>query len=112
MDDRLLYDATLEQLNRSRSRMLSPEGHAAIAALSPLERLRAMHELETIQQTISAVANAQVHKIITGFDTNRAALEDGIRANHAALENISCIADVISTASTIISIIGKVIKIV
>ncbi len=109
MDATQLYSSTLEQLNKTITKMTSPEWDAKVQAAPPDQRQRALKELLRVQHARLVLGNAVLQEIAEKLKANEKDLLDGQRAVQAALDKLATIESVLKAVSSLISVVARII---
>ena len=109
MDATQLYSSTLELLNATILRMLSPEWDAKVQAASPEQRQKALAEMLQVQHARLVLGNAVLQDISGQLKANEQGLLDGQKALQAALAKLATVESVLNTISSLINIVARVV---
>jgi hypothetical protein len=104
-----LYSNALSVLTAARSIMLTPGWQAEIDQGTSGQRLAASNELIQVQQAILALSNQSLSDIAASLQSNEKELSDATASLQDALKDITRIANVITSVSSLVQAVSKIV---
>jgi hypothetical protein len=109
MDTAQLYSSTLELLNATILKMLSPEWDAKVQAAPLEQRRKALVEMLQVQHARLVLGNAVLQDISGKLKANEQGLLDGQNALQDALAKLATVESVLNTISSVINVVARVV---
>jgi DNA repair ATPase RecN len=104
-----LYSDALSALTAARSNMLTLRWQAAIDQGTQEQRLEASTLLIHVQQAILTLSNASLSDIASSMKENEAALSQATNSLQNALDDITRVATVLNSISTMLQVVSKIV---
>jgi DNA repair ATPase RecN len=104
-----LYSDALSALTAVRSNLLSLAWQAAIDQGTQEQRLEASSLLIHVQQAILTLSNASLSDIASSMKDNEAALSQATNSLQNALDDISRVATVLNSISSMLQVVSKIV---
>jgi hypothetical protein len=112
MDAIQLYSSTLELLNVTLLKMLSPEWDAKLQAATPAARRKALAKLLQVQHARLVLGNSVLQDIADQLKANEQGLLDGQQALQTALDKLASVESVLNAISSLINIVARIVPLV
>jgi hypothetical protein len=109
MDAAQLYSSTLELLNATLLKMLSPEWDAKVQAASAEVRRQALVKLLQVQHARLVLGNAVLQDISQQLKSNEQGLLDGQKNLSDALASLASVESVLNTVGSLISVVARIV---
>ena len=104
-----LYSNALAALTAARTSMLTPAWQAALDQTTAEQRLAASRELIQVQQAILALSNQNLSDIAASMKSNEQALTNATSSLQNALRSITQVGNVISSVSSLLQTVAKIV---
>jgi hypothetical protein len=104
-----IYSNTLTTLTAARTSMLTPGWQAALDQSTADQRLAASRELIQVQQAILALSNQSLSDIASSLQANQQALSTATAALQNSLKDITQVANIISSVSSLVQTVAKIV---
>ncbi len=112
MDASAIYSLALSQLDAIELNMTSPAGDALIQAADAADHQAAIKTLLDVQQARLALGNAALQSIADALKANEGSLVAGTSAVKAALTQLDNLAQILTTISSLVGIVGQIVTLV
>ena len=104
-----IYSNTLTTLTAARASMLTPGWQTALDQSTADQRLAASRELIQVQQAILALSNQSLSDIASSLQANQQALGTATAALQNSLKDITQVANIISSVSSLVQTVAKIV---